>query len=70
MRATFITTTLENGVSLEEVQKAAAIATPAPQSSTTGAAITRRSRHLSARIIDVAFDAPPNENISAPCLRL
>lgn len=51
-RATFITTTLENGASLEEVQKAAAIATPARRSSTTAAATTPRNRRPSGRIIE------------------
>jgi site-specific recombinase XerD len=44
MRATFITTALENGCSLEDVQRAAGHREPAPPNSTTDAAITRKSR--------------------------
>jgi integrase/recombinase XerD len=44
MRATFITTALENGATLDDVQRAAGHAGPAPPSSMIGAAIIRRSR--------------------------
>lgn len=45
MRATFITTTLENGAALEEVQKAAGHRDP-------GTTITRRNPRRTARIIE------------------
>ena len=51
MRATFITTALENGATLDDVQKAAGHRDPAPPSSTTGAAIIRRRPPVSSRRI-------------------
>jgi hypothetical protein len=47
MRATFITTALENGATLDDVQRAAGTPSRALPSYTTGAAIIRRSRPVS-----------------------
>jgi integrase/recombinase XerD len=44
MRATLITTALENGATVDDVQRAAGHAEPGTTSSTTGAAIIRKSR--------------------------
>jgi hypothetical protein len=44
MRATFITTALENGATLEEVQRAAGHAEPGTTELMIGADITRRNR--------------------------
>jgi integrase len=51
MRATFITTALEGGCSLEDVQRATG--SRAPRCSTTGAAIIRRSRRVVLRRIEI-----------------
>jgi integrase len=52
MRATFITTALANGATLEDVQKAPGIVTHQRPSFTTAAAITRRRRRASLRLTD------------------
>jgi hypothetical protein len=57
MRATFITTALENGAQLEDVQKAAGIVTPVRQSCTIAGVITPRKRLVS---------SPPTKNRGSP----
>jgi site-specific recombinase XerD len=52
MRATFITTALENGAQLEDVQKAGGIAIHPRRSSTTGAAIIARRPPAFLRLIE------------------
>jgi integrase/recombinase XerD len=54
MRATFITTALENGCSLEDVQRAAGHSEPAPPSSMTDAVTIRKSRRASSPRINAS----------------
>jgi hypothetical protein len=55
MRATFITTALENGATLDDVQRAArAKQSPALPSSTTSEAIIPRSRRASLQLTELS----------------
>jgi integrase/recombinase XerD len=55
MRATFITTALENGAALEDVQKAAGIAIHQRPSSTTGVATIPSARPVCSRPTNMAY---------------
>ena len=52
MRATFITTALDNGASLEDVQSAAGHAIPQPRSCMTAEGTIRRSRRASCKLLN------------------
>jgi hypothetical protein len=54
MRATFITTALENGATLDDLQRLPATVSPEPPSSTSGAAIIWRNRRVSSQLTSVA----------------
>jgi hypothetical protein len=66
MRATFVTTALENGAQLEDVQKLPATPIPAPPSSTTGAAIIRKRRRASSPYIEMTDTSAPGARITSP----